>query len=175
MSSIVIPRFVHVNYTPGRTSKVDLKKWSVSMVTIHVTEGSADSVVSWFNNPTAQASAHYQVRKDGTIDQFVKESDQAWHNGRVIRPTAPLVLKYKGVNPNLYSIGIEHEGDGMHPMTAKQEVASLQLCREICKRNYITMDRVHIVGHHEVFADKTCPGKIDVSMYVSKLNDPQCL
>lgn len=152
-------RILPINHTPGRPRPVD-------MIVVHVTEGSASSVRSWFAAVQAQVSAHYMVCVDGTIDQFVAEDDQAWHAGRVDHPTAPLVLERPHVNPNAYSIGIEHEGTGTDPLTAPQRAASVELIRDICRRRNIPIDRRHIVGHHEVYALKTCPGAIDVNALV---------
>ncbi len=138
----------------------------ISMIVIHVTEGDKDSVVSWFENPTAKVSAHYMVCKDGTIVHFVREEDTAWHAGRVDHPTSELVIARLPSNPNGYSIGIEHEGDGKHEMTDAQRASSLELIKDICARHAIPIDRVHIVGHHEVYSLKTCPGEINVDALV---------
>jgi N-acetylmuramoyl-L-alanine amidase len=148
------------NFTTGRPRAID-------MLVIHVTEGSAASVRSWFAAKIAQVSAHYMVTVDGAVDQFVRDEDQAWHAGRVDHPTAPLVLARPHVNPNAYSIGIEHEGMGTAPLTAPQQAASVALIRELCQRHSIPIDRAHIVGHHEIYSRKECPGKIDVDRLVA--------
>jgi N-acetylmuramoyl-L-alanine amidase len=153
-------RILPINHTKGRAGH------AIDMITIHVTEGSASSVRSWFAAKEAQVSAHYMVCIDGTIDQFVDEEDQAWHNGRIDHPTAPLVLARPHVNPNAYSIGIEHEGTGNQPLMPAQRAASVELIRDICRRRSIPIDRTHIVGHHEVYSLKTCPGAIDVNALV---------
>lgn len=155
----ITKRLLAINHTVGRTMPVD-------MICIHVTEGNAASVRSWFASPVAKVSAHYLVNVDGTIDQFVAEDDVAWHAGRVDHPTAPLVVARPTVNPNAYSIGVEHEGTGTQPLTAPQRVASVELIRDICRRHSIPIDRTHIVGHHEVYSLKTCPGAIDVNALV---------
>jgi hypothetical protein len=145
------------NFRHGRPAGI-----KVDMITIHVTEGSAASVRNWFNNPAAEVSAHYMVTKAGEIDQFVDEDDTAFHNGRVFTPTAPLVLERPNVNPNAYSIGIEHEGDGKSDLTPAQRAASAQLIADISARRKIPIDQRHVVGHRQVYAKKSCPGKIDV-------------
>lgn len=157
-------RLISINHREGRNGHVP------DLVVIHVTEGDAHSVRSWFNNPVAEVSAHYMVCRDGAIDRFVAEDDTAWHAGRVDHPTADLVLARPGVNPNAYSIGIEHEGSGTEPLTEPQEAASLALIRSICARWNIPMDRTHIVGHHEIYSLKTCPGAISVDALVKALN-----
>lgn len=152
------------NYHKGRKLPAGMV---IDQITIHVTEGNAASVRSWFNNPAASVSAHYMVTKAGAIDQFVGEDDTAYHNGRVDNPTAPLVLERPGVNPNVYSIGIENEGSGHDELTPAQRAASMELIADIVRRRpAVQLDRRHIVGHHEVYAKKTCPGAIDVDALV---------
>lgn len=163
MARIVTHRLA-ANYAGGRRSA-----YGIDLVVVHVTEGSADAVVSWFNNPAAQVSAHYMVRQDGVVVQFVDEADTAWHAGRVYQPTAPLVLERVPANPNGYSVGVEHEGDGTHELTEAQRAASVALIRGICVRHGIPMTRTHIVGHREIFAKKTCPGAIDVDRLVREI------
>jgi N-acetylmuramoyl-L-alanine amidase CwlA len=156
-------RLLSVNFTEGRGGM------RPDLVVIHVTEGSAASVRDWFTRPVAQVSAHYMVCRDGTIDRFVDEADTAWHAGRVYEATASLVTERPGVNPNRYSIGVEHEGTGTSPLTAAQRTASLALVGDICRRWLIPVERRHIVGHREVYAKKTCPGAINVDAFVLEL------
>jgi N-acetylmuramoyl-L-alanine amidase CwlA len=144
-----------LNHRTGRRATPDT-------IVIHVTEGDASSVISWFHDPAAEVSAHYMVEKDGTIVAFVKEEDEAWAQGRVDKPTAAVVRERPTVNPNAYCIAIEHEGDGKHELTDAQRASSLQLIREIAARWKIPIDRRHILGHHEIYSLKTCPGAIDV-------------
>lgn len=152
------------NFRRGRALPAGMQ---VDQITIHVTEGTASSVRAWFADPAADVSAHYMVTKTGAIDQFVDEGDTAYHNGRVSEPTAPLVLQRPGVNPNVYSIGIEHEGDGNDDLTQAQTGASLELIADIVRRHpAIQMNRRHIVGHREVYRRKTCPGAINVDALV---------
>lgn len=139
------------------------------MIVVHVVEGSASACRSWFNDPDAGVSAHYLVTRDGKVEQFVDEQDTAYHAGRVARPTAKLVIQRPGVNPNAYSIGIEHEGSGKDDLTMLQRIATLDLIHDIARRRKIPLDRDHIVGHREIFADKTCPGRIDVDALVRGL------
>lgn len=147
------------NFSEGRAAH------RVRAVVIHISEGSLASMTSWFRNPAAKVSAHYGVGKDGTVVRYVDESDTAWHAGRVVRPTHPLVLQLGG-NPNLWSIGIEHEGRANDVPPGLQMLASASLLADICRRHDVPLDRDYIIGHREIRADKTCPGKIDVSALI---------
>lgn len=164
MTLAITRRSAGDNYRVGRGGAV------VDMVVVHVTEGDRHSVRSWFALDRSDVSAHYLVCTDGTIDQFVDESDTAYHAGRVLDPTAPLVLERPHQNPNSFSVGIEHEGDGRHELAPKQRAASLELMLDIRRRHpAIALSRRHIVGHHEIYAAKTCPGAINVDRLVGEL------
>lgn len=65
---------------------------------VHVTQGSYEGTISWFNDPDANVSAHYVIENDNpaSTTQMVDESDIAWHAG--------------GQNYNDHSLGAEHEG-----------------------------------------------------------------
>src|SRR5690606_19020241 len=66
-----------------------------SAVIMHTIEGSYAGGISWFQNPAANVSAHYVIRRsDGQITQMVREHHQAWH----------------AAYHNHYTIGIEHDG-----------------------------------------------------------------
>jgi N-acetylmuramoyl-L-alanine amidase len=166
---IVTRRSAGDNFRAGR---VDLsgRIWEPDAIVIHVTEGHRASVRNWFANDGADVSAHYMVTTDGAIDQFVDEADTAFHAGRVLSPTARIVRDRPGVNPNVYTIGIEHEGTGHAELTAKQRATSLELIDDIRRRwPQILADRRHIIGHHEVYAAKTCPGRINVDLLVAEM------
>ncbi len=76
------------NYSNGRNC-------AISAITIHTTQGSYSGTIAWFQNPSAQVSAHYVLRSsDGAVTQMVCEIDKAWHVG----------------TENCYTIGYEHEG-----------------------------------------------------------------
>ncbi len=98
---------------------------TVSAITIHYTQGTYASAISWFQNCSSQVSAHYVVRSsDGQITQMVREADKAWHVG----------------NCNGYTVGIEHEAYGniYSYFTPIMYEKSAALTRDICDRNGIS-------------------------------------
>ena len=132
------------------------KGYKPELVVIHVMDGSLTGTDSWFANPSSQVSAHYGIGQNGEVHQYVKEEDGAWHAGRVSNPIAKL-LKL-GINPNNYTIGIEHEGNAFTTWTPEIKNASASLIRDICTRWNIPIDRDHIIGHYEIFSAKpNCP------------------
>lgn len=162
----IIEDILPINFQKGRKGP-----YPVDTLVIHVTQGDARSVRSWFRDPAAQVSSHYMVQKDGDVINFVHEYDTAWANGRVVRPTAQIVIDRPDANPNWWTISIEHEGSGKEELTPTQRVSTLELIRQIQKRHpLITTDRKHILGHHEIYAPKTCPGAISVDRIVNELN-----
>lgn len=96
---------------------------AISAITIHDIEGSYAGCISWFQNPSANVSAHYVLRSsDGQITQMVCEADKAWHVG----------------NSNPYAIGFEHEGYAAQEGWYTEEMyqASADLARDICNSGY---------------------------------------
>lgn len=100
------------NYTASRSA-------AVSAVTVHTTQGSYAGAISWFQNSTANVSAHYVIRSsDGQVTQMVRNAHTAWHVG----------------NQNSYTLGIEHEGwvNNSSWYTDAMYSASAALVRSFC-------------------------------------------
>lgn len=150
------------NWTKGRKGP-----YPRDVITIHVMEGTEQAANEWFENEASDVSSNYGVAKVGRIECYVPEEDTAWTQGRVDKPTARLVLARPDANPNQYCISIECEGSGKEPLTPIQKEAVVWLINDIRSRNpLITLDRDHIIGHHEIYSKKTCPGVISVTELV---------
>jgi N-acetylmuramoyl-L-alanine amidase len=139
------------NFVKGRSPR-----FHPEAIVIHIMEGTLGGTSAWFNNPSAKVSAHYGVGKTGQLQQYVSEPDTAFHAGIVDNPSWVLLKPH--VNPNHYTIGIEHEGFSNDDWSQDQYRASANLVAEIAARWNITLDRLHVVGHREIRASKTCPG-----------------
>lgn len=144
------------NFRPGR-----LAPHRPEAIVIHIMAGSLAGTDSWFSDPISGVSAHYGIGKNGQVHQYVREEDTAFHAGTVDRPswtglkrTAAGVI----VNPNYYTIGIEHEGKGNEVWTDAMTNASAELVAAIAARWGIPVDRAHVIKHHEIRHAKTCPG-----------------
>ncbi len=95
----------------------------ITAITIHDVEGTYSGCIAWFQNPSANVSAHYVLRSsDGQITQMVCEADKAWHVG----------------SENPYTIGFEHEGYASQQgwYTTAMYAASADLARDICNSGY---------------------------------------
>jgi N-acetylmuramoyl-L-alanine amidase len=114
---------------------------------IHATANSTlEGVISWFNNPNAQVSAHYTIGKDGRIVQHVRDHDRAWHAGG---------SQWRGVpNVNNYGLGIElvNLNNGQDPYPEEQHRANVQLCTYLCRKYGIKPE--DIMGHLDIAVPK---------------------
>lgn len=158
---MITPKLLPGNFTRGRGAM------KPDVIVIHIQEGTMAGTDTWFRNPKSGVSAHYGVSKDGDIVQWVQDGDQAWHAGTVKNPTAEIVKARPAINPNRYTIGIENEGKATDDPPVIQLTALGELVRQLCAAHAIPLDRRHIIGHREIRADKTCPGKIDVDQVVA--------
>lgn len=148
------------NWKAGRGGRL------VDLIVVHVMDGTLHGTDGWFRNPESGVSAHYGVGRDGRVLRWVDEGDVAFHAGKKVRPTAELVLERATENPNNYSVGIECEGRAKDEPTPELMRALAAVVRDVAARHRIPLDRRHVIGHREIRADKTCPGKIDVDEVV---------
>ena len=108
-----------------------------------------------------EVSAHFLLRRDGEILQFVATDDRAWHAGESVWCDRE--------NCNDFSIGIELEGTDSSPYT---DVQYQQLHRLIgaLRAKYPSLGRGDIVGHSEIAPGrKTDPGESFDWNYLSEL------
>jgi N-acetylmuramoyl-L-alanine amidase len=153
------------NFTPGR------KTYTPIAIVIHIMEGSLEGTDSWFKSTESVVSAHYGIGINGEVHQYVLETDSAWHAGRVNAPTWSLIKPAGNgayINPNYYTIGIEHEGNENTDWSDATYQSSSAMIRDIAQRWSIPIDRQHIIGHHEIYSLKACPGtKVDFNKLIS--------
>lgn len=136
----------------------------------HISAGSMSSLDAWFTSPSNRvSSAHFGVSKTGEIHQFVAIDRMAWANGltaeAIPKAAAPIIRQNAPVNPNKYTVSIEHEGtDG--ELTEAQFAATVWLHKYIqdeIKRRYgrkIEFNKQHVIGHFQVdpIRKPLCPG-----------------
>ncbi|MFG2058371.1 N-acetylmuramoyl-L-alanine amidase [Micromonospora sp. NPDC048930] len=155
-----VPQYPSAHWVPASTANYSAGRSSaITTIVIHVTQGSYAGTINWFQNPSAQVSAHYVVRSgDGDITQMVREEDTAWH----VR------------DANSYSLGIEHEGYVDQPswFTDSMYRASAGLTRYLADKWGLPRDRNHIKGHNEMPGnDHTDPGPYwNWNYYMSLVN-----
>lgn len=133
------------NYSVGRFGR------SISEIVIHhAATTSFNGIAATFANPARNASAHYGV-KAGHVDQYVDESNYAWHCGNF--------------EHNARSIGIENVNSSGAPNWGVSNGTFdtlVELCADIVKRNPGIGQLKHgknLFGHKEVGDNPTfCPG-----------------
>lgn len=157
------------NFSPGRDNE------RVKAVVLHVAEDTFEGAVTWLTEPDSNASAHFVVAKDGKIAQLVSIDDTAWANGlfyengqwltnfdkQKVPASPPWRGLIAGVNPNKYTISIEHEGQRWEKWTPAMYDSNLRLLRWI-RESVELMYGLHdsLIGHSEVdpISRCYCPG-----------------
>ena len=148
------------NFRAGRPNHL-----KIEAIVIHLIDGSQASCDAAFADTTLEIrrSAHYSISRTGEIHQHVDEADTAFHCGIVVNPTWDGLKKGPDgriVNPNYYTIGIEHEGRLGEDWPDAMYQASALLMRDIAARHPALqpLTRRNVVMHKEIRATKACPG-----------------
>ena len=98
-----------------------------------------------------RVSAHFLIRRDGDVVQFVSTQDMAWHAG---------VSQWRSREKcNEFSIGIELEGTDTHLYTQEQYARLEEIIRK-CRAVHPDIEEDAIVGHSDIAPGrKTDPGE----------------
>jgi len=97
-----------------------------------------------------QVSAHFLIRRDGALHQYVACNKRAWHAGQSHWCGRDMC--------NDFSIGIELEGTDEVPFT-KAQYTQLAALVALLKREYPQITNERIVGHSDIAPGrKTDPG-----------------
>lgn len=109
-----------------------------------------DADPSFIDLQGLQVSAHFLIRRDGELVQYVSCDDRAWHAG---------VSEFEGLsNCNDFAIGIELEGTDDIPYTEKQ-YRVLERLTLVLMHEYPMISPQRIVGHCDIAPGrKTDPG-----------------
>lgn len=141
--------------------------YAITHITLHIMVGHLAGTDSVFQRPSG-ASAHYGIGADGTIHQYVSETDGSWSDANYAS--------------NNSTISIEHEG-GMQgiPCTRACMDASARLCADIARRHgwtHLWHDRLNgnirlhreIPGTDHAGCPDLAPNGLDVQYVISKAN-----
>lgn len=106
-----------------------------------------------------RVSAHFLIRRRGECLQFVSTNERAWHAG------ASVLLGRERCND--FSLGIELEGDLLHPFTAAQYRRLVELTRVLAQAHPLRF----VAGHSDIAPGrKDDPGPyFDWSRYLTAL------
>lgn len=140
-----INKIMNKHYTKGRAGR------KIKHVVIHHNAGNLTVEGCWNVWQTREASAHYQVEKNGRIGQLVWDSDTAWHAGNLAE--------------NYQSIGIEHANSGGAaqgwPISNTTVEEGAHLTAAICVKHKLgrPMWMVNVFPHNH-FKATSCPGHL---------------
>lgn len=140
---------------PAHNSNYDAGRFGteVDLVVIHVSQGTIRSMNNWFANPAANVSAHFGVSKVGNVYRYVAAENTAWHAGVW--------------NVNKRSIGIEHEGIGLHYVpTEEQLAASAALTAQLLKDLGLKAS-ADTIQPHRAFKATACPADFPMQRYIN--------
>ena len=154
------------NYTPGRAGHNPT--WTIAdphtWLALHTMVGWMKGTIVAFQSVARQASSTYAIGLDGSIVQFVHESDGPWTNGTM-----------SGIGSNLDSVTIEGEDGGNYngPRTPAFYKAEAILVANIHTRLHIPL--IHratmqggVLGHKECTnASTACPDSLNINGIVA--------
>lgn len=140
---------------------------TITHITLHIMVGYLTGTDSVFNHPGG-ASAHYGIGADGSIHQYISETNGSWSDANY--------------NSNNSTISIEHEG-GMNgiPCTRACMDASARLCADIARRQgwtHLWRDGLkgnvwlhrEIPGTDHAGCPDLAPNGLDVNYVINKAN-----
>ena len=148
------------NFNSKRIDSDTGKVYKPEVHVIHIMQGTLLGTDSCFNDPKEKVSTHYGIGKNGEIHQYVKDEDTAWGNGYCTNPDWLWNKIYPGVNPNLYTLSYELEGNSGDVPTEDQFNALMYLLKLNSKRYNISIDLNRFVGHYVIdpVNKPFCPG-----------------
>jgi N-acetylmuramoyl-L-alanine amidase len=115
----------------------------IDTIVIHHTACDAAKALSWLRSRVSGVSAHYLLKRDGTLIRLVDDDQRAWHAGKSqLHGTAGDV--------NARSIGIEivNDGDGQMPFTPQQYEVLTALVRKLRRQYQVPIENV--VRHRDI-------------------------
>ena len=160
LGQVTSARFISSPNCDERPDEASLELLVLHNISLPPNEFGGEAVTQFFTNrldfnahPYYQelkglkVSAHFFIRRDGEIIQFVPCAKRAWHAG---------VSRWGGRERcNDFSIGVELEGGDLVPFTEAQYQSLVELTISL-KKYYPLED---IVGHSDIAPDrKTDPG-----------------
>ena len=156
------------NFGVGRNGQ------TVQAIVMHIASGRLAGVFPTFNTPGIQVSAHFCIAQDGTVEQYVSVDDTAFANGlgwqaernqwlnprgKIVTPSWQYLIPQ--INPNSYTVSIEHEGWPQDKWTDAMYMANHRLLLWLAEKFNLTITpRCTLIGHNEIDPiDKpNCPG-----------------
>ncbi len=145
---------ITLNYSPNFSLPKRSKK-NIKFIILHYTGMKRESsAIKKLCDNKSNVSAHYFIKKNGTILNLVPDLYTAWHAGK------SRWKKFKSLND--YSIGIEIHNTGhdyFHENFSSKQINSLTKLLKTLKKIY-KIDYKNILGHSDIAPDrKKDPGE----------------
>jgi len=159
--------------TPLPTQSFWIGNEGFGALVMHIAADHNHSAESYLAHTTGK-SAHFYVRKDGHVTQYVKISNSAWANGltplssggwaspegNIVRPGWTLLRR--GRNPNHYTVSMEHEGQSNEPWTAAMFDSTVRLMKWMAPLKGVSwwIKGQNLIGHCDIspIDRPNCPG-----------------
>lgn len=150
-------------YPPGKPGR---GPYSVLAIVLHIAQGTLKGCDSYFQqtapggNLDAAVSAHFCVGRAGELHQYVDINDAAWANG-IVEPGSHLpAVAPVNINPNLWTVSIEHEGFSGQDFLLSQLKQTISLCSYLCSYFNLRPSRETIIPHSNIAPQtrRGCPG-----------------
>lgn len=77
-----------------------------------------------------------------------------------------MLLNRPGINPNQWTISIEHEGVSTSDFTEAQYATTTKLVKYLHDKWNIPLDSTHVIRDREINGGKTCPGIVNVERII---------
>jgi len=155
-------------------------------VVMHVSEGTMESMVSWFLGGS-EATAHFGIGPDGALYQFVSINDSAFGNGASYRrgqwfdPNGHAIQPSwsglrPGENPNWYTISVEHAGHHQDAWTNSMDAMNTRLLIWLAEQFPSLapfLPGKTLIGHCDIspIDKQNCPGKhVDYARIAATVN-----
>ena len=145
---------ISLNYSPNFNTIKRLKK-NIRFIVIHYTGMQNElSALNRLCNIKSKVSAHYFIKKNGSVLNLIPPIYEAWHAGK---------SSWKNLRSlNKYSIGIEIQNSGhdnkYEKFSQKQIISTKKLLRYLMNKYKVSLKNV--LGHSDIAPDrKKDPGE----------------
>ena len=135
-----ITRYYSPNFKVPKRSKNKIK-----FIIIHYTGMRKELLaINRLCNPNSEVSAHYFIKKDGTIINFVPDLYEAWHAGKSSWK--------KVISLNKYSIGIEIQNSGHDNIYEDYSLKQIESLKKILKYliKFYKINVKNVLGHSDI-------------------------
>jgi N-acetyl-anhydromuramyl-L-alanine amidase AmpD len=162
-------RFAVAEWTPIRRRSYTPGGCEPAAIVFHRTDGTSSH--GWLlggggrgaDGEDRRVSAHFLVRRDGHVYQYLDTRDSSWAQG-IRPPLGPKLSEHtpgwarrrilSGESPNDFVVSVENEAAGTkarpQPLTRAQLEANKAIAAWACAEHDIPPDRAHIVGHYQL-------------------------